>query len=194
MQGGHRPFGVLGKEGKMDQVEMEVDNVEFVPSAMNLVQHRHVRGEIRLEIAGIEPDRLITAGHQRGLGPCLRAGEQGHLVAELHERVREVRDNPFRAAIESRRHGLVQRGNLGDPHSDDPSRTRTLPATDLNMSHPIPQVEVTGLHCVDHSNQRMNTPHVPLVASYYSALSDCWRSGNAMFTSYQLMLRTARST
>src|SRR3954470_21835648 len=49
------------KKGKWIRSRWKWDNVEFVPSAMNLVQHRHVRGEIRLEIAGIEPDRLITA-------------------------------------------------------------------------------------------------------------------------------------
>ena len=133
--------------------------------------------------AGIEPDRLIAHRHQLGLGLRVGAGEQGHLVAQVDQRVGQVGDDPLGAAIESRRHGFVQRRDLGDPHSSGPNWAPALPEADINISYPITQVEVTSLHQVDHSNQRMNIPHVPLVAGYSFAPSECWRSVNAVFTS-----------
>ena len=171
------------KKGKCIRSRWKWTMSNSCASAMDLVQHRHVRREIGLEIAGIEPDGLIAAGHQLGLGPRFGAGEQGHLVAEVDERIRQVRDDSLRAAIKSRRHRLVQRRNLSDPHSSGPTRAPALPEADINISYPITKVEVTSLHQVDHSNQRMNIPHVPLVAGYSFALSECWRSVSAVFTS-----------
>ena len=42
--------------------------------------------------------------------------EQGDLMPQLHQRIAEVRDNPFRAAIQLRRHSFIQRSNLRDSH------------------------------------------------------------------------------
>ena len=57
-----------------------------------------------------------AAGTRLGLGLRVAAGEQGHVVAELDQRVGQVGDDALGAAIEPRRDAFVQRGDLGDLH------------------------------------------------------------------------------
>ena len=100
----------------MDQVDVEMQDVELVAPLVQLVQHRQMGREIGLERAGIEPDRLIAHRHERGPGPRLGTRKQRHLVAELDQGVGEVGDDPFGAAVEAGRDGLVERRDLGDLH------------------------------------------------------------------------------
>jgi hypothetical protein len=69
------------EERKMEEVDVEMQHVELVAPFVQLVQHREMRREVGVERAGIEPDRLVAHGHERGPGPRLGAREQGHLVA-----------------------------------------------------------------------------------------------------------------
>src|SRR6185437_1977147 len=114
-----RRYGTSGnvlEEWKMYEVRMEVDDVELVRPSPHLVHHREMRREVGLERVRIEPDRLIPDGDERR--PRLRvcAREEDHIVAQVHQRVRQVGDDPLGAAVEARRHCLVERGNLGNPH------------------------------------------------------------------------------
>ena len=58
------------------------------------------------------------------------SGEQCDVVARLDEAVAEPGDHPLSAAVASRRHVLVQRGDLGDAHQPTANRdpTRSRPA------------------------------------------------------------------
>ena len=107
---------MLLEERKMDQVDVEMQDVELVAPLVQLVQHRQMGREVGLERAGIEPDGLVAHRHERGPGPRLGTGEQRHLVAELDQGVGEVGDDPFRAAVEAGRDRLVERRDLGNLH------------------------------------------------------------------------------
>ena len=128
----------LLEEGKMDQVDVEVQDVELGAPLAQLVQHREMRREIGLERGRIEPDGLVTHRHERGSGARLGTGKQRHLVAELDQRVGEMGDDPFGTAVKTGRDGLVKRCDLRNLHQPlsrvpvsvaylAPSRAPTLP-------------------------------------------------------------------
>ena len=76
----------------------------------------HVRRQVGFQRGRVQPDRLVADHHQPGLGAGLGAGEQGDLVAQLYQGVGQMRRHPLGAAIEPRRDGFIERGNLGDTH------------------------------------------------------------------------------
>ncbi len=114
-----RGQGALGhvlEEGEVDHIGVEVDEIELVRPPPHLVQHGHVRGEVRLQQRRIQPDRLVARGNQPGLGLGLGAGEQGHLMAQFDKGIGQVGHHPLRAAIQLRRDRLVQRRDLSNLH------------------------------------------------------------------------------
>ena len=78
-----------------------MEDVELVPAAVHLVQHRQVRREVGLEFAGVQPDRLVAAGDQRRPGLGFGAGEEGDVVPEPDQGVGEVGDDALGAAVEA---------------------------------------------------------------------------------------------
>jgi hypothetical protein len=100
----------------VDHVGVEVDHVEAAGLAADLGQHGHVGGQVRLERGGVQADGLVAHDHQLGLGAGVAGGEQGDVVAQVDQGVRQVRDDPLGAAVEAWRDGFVQGRNLGDPH------------------------------------------------------------------------------
>ncbi len=127
VQGGERPLRIVLEEREVDHVGVEVDDVEVVRAPAHLVQHGHVRGEVRLQRGRIQPDGLIAHGHQLGLGFRVGAGEQGDLVAELDQGVAQVSDDTLGAAVELGGDRLVQRRHLRDLHSIYPLRGTWTP-------------------------------------------------------------------
>ena len=77
--------------------------------------HQHVGREMvaarAVEPQGAGPDRHQPAGR-----PRIGGREQGHLVAEPHELLGQVRDDALGAAVQLRRHALEERGNLRNSH------------------------------------------------------------------------------
>jgi len=96
-------------------VDMEVDDVELVGAAGQLLEHADVRCQIvanrRVEAQRVGPARLELRGRL-----AVGAGEQGDVMPELDQLVAEISDDPLGAAIEQRRHRLAERRDLGDPH------------------------------------------------------------------------------
>ncbi len=116
MQGGQGLAGHVGEEREMDHVGVEVDHVELVGAAAHLGDLGHVGGQVGLQRRGVQSDRLVAHHHQPGLGAGLAAGEQGNLVAQLHQGVGQVRRHPLGAAVEPGRDSFIERRNLGDAH------------------------------------------------------------------------------
>jgi hypothetical protein len=113
---------------------MEMQKIKFVPAQMELVQHGQVSGKVRLQQRRIKPDGLIAHGNQRRAGIGFRAREQRDLMAQLHKRVAQVRDDAFGAAIQFRRHRLVEGRDLSDFHGDAKSRRQgDLARIELNI-------------------------------------------------------------
>ena len=116
MQRGHGSRRKIFEERKMDQVDVKMQNIECMPAQMKLMQHGQVSGQVRFQRARIEPDGLIAYRDQPRPCVCLRAREQRDLVPELDESVGQVRDDAFSAAIQARRHRLIQGRDLSDLH------------------------------------------------------------------------------
>ena len=92
-----------------------MQHVEFVGDTAHLFEHQHVRGE---DVADrrVEAQCARPRSFERRLRVGVAACEQGHVVPQVDERIGEVGHHALGAAIEFRRNGLVQRGNLCDSH------------------------------------------------------------------------------
>ena len=110
-----RAAGERPKQRKMELVDVEVQDVEIVGTFAYSVQHQHV---IRNRIAHVrvEPQRRRRATDKPRGRHGIAACEQGHVMTQADEFLSKIGDNPFRAAIEPRRHALNKRGDLRDFH------------------------------------------------------------------------------
>ncbi len=117
MQGGDGLVSQPLEEGKVNEVDVEVDDVELMLSEVHLLQHAQMGGEIRLEGVRVEPDSLITNRNEPRARLRLRAGEERHIVAELDQCIGEMSHDPLGAAVETGRHSLIEGSHLGDLHS-----------------------------------------------------------------------------
>ena len=107
VQSSHGPAGHVAEERKMHHVDMEVQDVELVPSPVKLVHHREMAGEIRLQRARVEPEGLVAAGNQGRPGPRIAAREQGDIMTKCYQGVGKMRHDSLSAAVQSWRHRLV---------------------------------------------------------------------------------------
>ena len=114
MERGQRAAGEVFEERKLQQIHVEMDHIEFLRAPSHLVQHRKVSGDVGLERRRVQTDCVLADRNQLRVRPCVAAGEQRHVVSELHQRVGKVGDNPLGASIEFWRDGFDQRGDLGD--------------------------------------------------------------------------------
>jgi hypothetical protein len=103
---------------------MTSNSLARAPHQGQLVQ---MRGQVRLQRRGVQPDGLVAHRGQSGGGLRLGAGEQRHVMAQGHQRVGQVRHHPLGAAVQLGRHGFVQRGDLGDTHSQNSLARRPRP-------------------------------------------------------------------
>jgi hypothetical protein len=77
-----RPRGHRFEEGKVQQVDVKMKDVELGAPRANPIQHRKVRGHLRLQRSWIETKGAIARRHQMPARAAVPAGEQGHVVAE----------------------------------------------------------------------------------------------------------------
>ncbi len=96
-------------------VEMEMEDVESLGGLRHALQHQMI-GRQPVADAAIEPQPLPTHRRQAGARQRIAAGEEGDVVAQRDELLGQTRHDPLRAAVEFRRHGLVEGGNLGNSH------------------------------------------------------------------------------
>ena len=116
MQRRHGAMCLMLEERKVQQVDVEMQDVELPRAAAHLVQHREVRGHVRFERRGIQTDRAVAHRDQLGVGVRIGGCEQRDFVTELHQRVAQIRDDALGAAIQLRRNGFGERRDLGDVH------------------------------------------------------------------------------
>jgi hypothetical protein len=125
VQGGQGLVRIGSEQREMDHVGMKVDDVELIHAVQNFAQHRQVGGEVGLQRRGVEADSLVANRDQARPGLGVSAGEQGDIVAQIHQGVRQMRHDALGSSIQLRRDGLVKRGDLRDLHdmcSAPPSR------------------------------------------------------------------------
>ena len=99
MQRGHRAVRETLEQREMNEIDVEVEDVEFVGALAHLMQHREMRGDVGLERAGIEPDGLLAHGNESRRRAGVSAGEQGDVVPQFHQRVCQVGDDTLGAAV-----------------------------------------------------------------------------------------------
>ena len=112
------------EQRKLELVDMEVQNVEILGALADAIEHQHVVGN-GIPDARVEPQRLRHAGHEIGRRDRIAAREQCNLMAERHQLLGQVRDDPLGAAIKPWRNAFDQRRDLRDFHcvSRSPNRT-----------------------------------------------------------------------
>ena len=93
-------------------------DVELVLPLVELGQHLQVqvRGEIRQLFAAEPGAQGLAVRLQHRIRLRRLGGEQGHVVTLGHQTITEGRDDPLGPAVGARRHGLVERSDLRDPH------------------------------------------------------------------------------
>ena len=110
MQGRERAFRHVLEEGKVDQVDVKVNNVELIGTPSHHVNHGEVAGQVRIQMPAVQAQRPGTSRDQPGLGLCFAGGEQRDLVALIDRSISEMGHHPLRAAIQFRRHSLHTTG------------------------------------------------------------------------------------
>jgi hypothetical protein len=115
MQGGERVEAELAHAGEMQVINVEVQHVELGGEVDHVLHHGDV---VRHGVVAprIEPQPARRHGVQPRRGHGIGGGEQGDVLAHVHQRLGKVRHHPLGTAIELRRHALVQRRDHGNPH------------------------------------------------------------------------------
>ena len=111
----HGPVPDVTDQREVPLFDMEMKDVELISPATDLIEHDDMIGDMVLDL-GIQPKRLLRTAHKFRAGPRIAAGEERHLVALRHQLFRQIGNDPFRAAVETRRATFDERGNLGDLH------------------------------------------------------------------------------
>ena len=111
------------EQREMKLVDVEVQDVEFVGALAHAIEHQHVIGD-RIADAGVEPQRLRHAGHQIGRRDRIAAREQRDLVAERHQLLSQIGDDPLGAAVKPWGNAFDQRRDLRDFHQYFPNSLR----------------------------------------------------------------------
>ena len=60
VKGGHGLVRHLLEEGKVDQIDVKVDDVEIVLPEMKLLHHRQMGGKVRFKRVRVKPDGLAA--------------------------------------------------------------------------------------------------------------------------------------
>jgi hypothetical protein len=99
----------------MKLVDMKVQNVEFFRELAYPVEHQHVIRGLVADIA-VEAQSHGCAAHELCSADGVRAREQGHLMPQPDQFIREIRDNSLCSTIKPRRHALHERRDLRNFH------------------------------------------------------------------------------
>jgi hypothetical protein len=104
-----------GKDRKLQKVGMEVQDVEGVRQAPDVVEHHGMIGQVAAHVA-LAAQRSCAARHKLGGGLRIGAGEQRDLVTLADQLLGEIGHDPFRATVEARRHAFDEGRYLGNFH------------------------------------------------------------------------------
>ena len=91
-----------GKQRKMQEIRMKLDDVEFFRAPRDTVQHHEVMRE-RILASRIETQCAIAGGSQCRLRLRVAAGEQSDLMTLAYQLFGQIRDNPLGPAVKLRR-------------------------------------------------------------------------------------------
>ena len=127
VQGRDARAGAAPQQREVQVVAVEVDDVEAGDVLEDQLHQPDVVRQ-RLPAVRVAPQGPRAGGDQ--LRRCLRvaAGEQRDLVPQPHQLFGQVGDDTLRAAVQLRRHALIQRGDLCDSHDDSPVANMALRA------------------------------------------------------------------
>ena len=117
MQRRDRTRCVWREHGEMQKVRVKVQHVELACARKHFVQHRKMGGDIGFARRIVQSKRALATRVQRSARARISAREQRHFVTEVDQRVGKVRDDPLGAAVQARRHRLVQRRDLRNAQS-----------------------------------------------------------------------------
>ncbi len=115
VQGGYMGCPPDPGQGKMDIVQMKVDDVVEMSFIEDAVDHQQVMHQI-VPRDPAEPERPVANRLQGGAGQGIAAGVKGDVVSEPDKFFGEIGDNPFRAAVQLRGDALDQWSNLCNSH------------------------------------------------------------------------------
>ena len=115
VQRGHRPARERAEQREMELIDMEVQDVEVGGPLPDAVEHQHVIGN-RIAHAGVEAQSLRHAGHEFGGRDRIPAGKQRDVMAERHQFLGQVGDDPLGAAVKPWGNAFDQRRDLRDFH------------------------------------------------------------------------------
>ena len=103
----------------MKLIDVEMQDVELIGAARDLVEHQHVIGDDIADV-GLEPQGAGNARHKLGRRDRIAAREQRHVVPELDQFLGEVVNDAFGPAVGFRGNAFNQRRNLGNTHRTGP--------------------------------------------------------------------------
>ena len=90
---------------QMELRDMKVDDIEFVRALRDLFEHQDMRRE-RIANAAVEAQRVRPYRDQTRQRLGIAAGEEGHIVAQPDELVRQECDNSFGPSVQSWRNAF----------------------------------------------------------------------------------------
>ncbi len=174
MQRGQAALGPGLEHRKMQQIDMEMQNVEAVRVGPDPIKHGEMGGMIRFQ-RRIHAQGLRPALDQLGPGPAAAAGVQRHIMAGRDQRVGQIGNDALGAAIEPGRHGFVQGRDLRDPHGQH----RPSPALRIRLpviGSPFPRVGGPDGHAFADRGASRPAPSPTCRQSTLHALLARWRN------------------
>ena len=131
---------------------MEVENIELIDPAADLVQHDHV---IRQSIPHrrIEAQGHIAATNKIGRRFGVAAGKESDVVPLAHQLLSQERNHPFRAPIKLGRHTFVKRSNLSNPQRRCHLTNKAWQAN-ASVKVSVPHIELDDRSCMASASTR----------------------------------------
>ena len=124
-----RRHGARGQRAKQREMQRRLDvkmqHVELPSPLAHALQHQDL---MRPGIAHtrVQAQRPGRAGHERGAGLRIGAGEERDLVAEPHQLLGKIRNHALRATMEPGRDALGEWSDLCDLHAEPAGRLQGL--------------------------------------------------------------------
>ena len=92
-------------QGKMQIIDVKVDNIELVSALKHLLKHCDV---VRKSVDRfIQTQRARAGGNQLRFRPRIATCKKGHIFTDANEFISQIGDDPFCSAVTVRRHAFV---------------------------------------------------------------------------------------
>ena len=137
----------------MQIVNVEMDQIEVVLLVEHALDQKHMMRQ-RVDTTWSQSKRLLTYGHQMGLGERVAAGKKSHIMSLPYEFFGEIGNYPFGSAIEFWRNAFVEWRNLGNSHNRSVLSVRLTNAQSAPDMNSIPDYggngscHLSGLICI----------------------------------------------